>query len=100
VKHDGYRVLVIRENEDVRLLQAMAPTRASAILDRRDRAEKPAQHFVLYDEAVILGIDGIFFSSGFRTWRRIWPACQLLRVLRIWRPVLHQGAAPDGCAEL
>jgi bifunctional non-homologous end joining protein LigD len=60
VKHDGYRMLVIRENERVRLLSRNGsdwttryPSIAEAALKNRQR------HFVIDGEAVILGVDGI-----------------------------------------
>jgi len=59
VKHDGYRMLVIRENERVRLFSRNGtdwtkryPWIAEAALKNRQK------HFVV-DGAVILGIDGI-----------------------------------------
>src|SRR4051812_26758296 len=60
VKHDGYRMLVIRENERVRLLSRNGtdwtkryPWIAEAALKNRQK------HFVIDGEAVILGVDGI-----------------------------------------
>ena len=60
VKHDGYRMLVIRENDRVRLLSRNGsdwttryPWIAEAALKNRQK------HFVIDGEAVILGIDGI-----------------------------------------
>lgn len=60
VKHDGYRMLVIRENDRVRLLSRNGtdwtkryPWIAEAALKNRQK------HFVIDGEAVILGLDGI-----------------------------------------
>ncbi|RZN10334.1 DNA ligase [Bradyrhizobium genosp. SA-3] len=60
VKHDGYRMLVIRENERVRLLSRNGtdwtkryPWIAEAALKNRQK------RFVIDGEAVILGVDGI-----------------------------------------
>src|SRR3954447_17617457 len=60
VKHDGYRMLVIRENERVRLVSGNGtdwttryPWIAEAALKNRQK------HFVIDGEAVILGLDGI-----------------------------------------
>ncbi|WP_091966183.1 ATP-dependent DNA ligase [Bradyrhizobium shewense] len=60
VKHDGYRMLVIRENERVRLLSRNGtdwtkhyPWIAEAALKNRQR------RFVIDGEAVILGVDGV-----------------------------------------
>ncbi|WP_407114341.1 RNA ligase family protein [Bradyrhizobium sp. LMG 9283] len=60
VKHDGYRMLVIRESDRVRLLSRNGtdwikryPRIADAALKNRQK------HFVIDGEAVILGIDGI-----------------------------------------
>src|SRR3954469_22121007 len=60
IKHDGYRMLVIRENERVRLLSRNGtdwskryPWIVEAALKNRQK------HFVIDGEAVILGIDGI-----------------------------------------
>lgn len=60
VKHDGYRMLVIRENDRVRLLSRNGadwtksyPWIAEAALKNRQK------HFVIDGEAVILGVDGI-----------------------------------------
>jgi ATP-dependent DNA ligase len=59
VKHDGYRMLVIRENDRVRLLSRNGsdwtrryPWIAEAALKNRQR------HFVIDGEAAILGVDG------------------------------------------
>jgi hypothetical protein len=60
VKHDGYRMLVIRENERVRLFSKNGsdwtrryPWIAEAALENRQK------HFVIDGEAVVLGVDGI-----------------------------------------
>ena len=60
VKHDGYRMLVIQDDEGVRLLSRNGtnwtkryPSIAEAALKNRQK------HFVLVGEAVVLGIDGI-----------------------------------------
>ncbi|WP_407117025.1 DNA ligase [Bradyrhizobium sp. LMG 9283] len=60
MKHDGYRMLVIRENERVRLLSRNGtdwtkryPWIVEAALKNRQT------HFVIDGEAVILGVDGI-----------------------------------------
>jgi ATP-dependent DNA ligase len=60
VKHDGYRVRVIRENDRVRLLSRNCshwtrryPWIAEAALKNRQK------HFVIDGEAVVLGVDGI-----------------------------------------
>src|SRR3954447_5026440 len=60
VKHDGYRLLVIREDVRVRLLSRNGtewtrryPWIAEAALKNRQK------HFVVDGEAVILGVDGI-----------------------------------------
>ncbi|WP_337993365.1 MULTISPECIES: ATP-dependent DNA ligase [Bradyrhizobium] len=60
VKHDGYRMLVIRENERVRLFSRNGtdwtkryPWIAEAALKNREK------QFVIDGEAVILGVDGI-----------------------------------------
>ncbi|WP_346659355.1 hypothetical protein [Bradyrhizobium sp. 164] len=60
VKHDGYRMLVIRENERVRLFSRNGtdwtrryPWVAEAALKNRQK------HFVVDGEAVILGVDGV-----------------------------------------
>ncbi|MGL3107049.1 ATP-dependent DNA ligase [Bradyrhizobium sp. BR 1432] len=60
VKHDGYRMLVIREDKRVRLLSRNGsdwtkryPWIADAALKNRQK------HFVIDGEAVILGVDGI-----------------------------------------
>jgi bifunctional non-homologous end joining protein LigD len=60
VKHDGYRMLVIRENERVRLFSKNGsdwtrryPWIAEAALKNRQ------QHFVIDGEAVVRGVDGI-----------------------------------------
>jgi hypothetical protein len=60
VKHDGYRMLVIRGNDRVRLLTRngtdwtkRCPWIAEAALKNRQK------HFVVDGEAVILGLDGI-----------------------------------------
>jgi len=60
VKHDGHRMLVIRESDRVRLLYRNGtdwtkryPLIADAALKNRQK------HFVIDGEAVILGIDGI-----------------------------------------
>src|SRR5207248_7915574 len=60
VKHDGYRMLVIRENDRVHLLSRNGtdwtkryPWIAEAALKHRQ------QHFVIDGEAVVLGVDGI-----------------------------------------
>ncbi|MEZ2143212.1 DNA ligase [Bradyrhizobium sp. DN5] len=60
VKHDGYRILVIREDQRVRLLSRNGtdwtrryPWIAEAALKNRQ------EHFVIDGEAVILGVDGI-----------------------------------------
>jgi bifunctional non-homologous end joining protein LigD len=59
-EHDGYRMLVIRENDRVRLLSRNGtdwtkryPWIAEATLKNRQK------HFVIDGEAVILGLDGI-----------------------------------------
>nr|WP_311974218.1 hypothetical protein [Bradyrhizobium glycinis] len=64
VKHDGYRMLVIRENERVRLLSRNGtdwtkryPWIAEAALKNRQK------RFVIDGEAVILGADGISDST-------------------------------------
>ena len=60
MKHDGYRILVIRENDRVRLLSRKGsdwtkryPWIAEAALKNRQK------HFVIDGEAVVLGVDGI-----------------------------------------
>ncbi|WFU37345.1 RNA ligase family protein [Bradyrhizobium sp. CB82] len=60
VKHDGYRMLVIRERDRVRLLSRNGsdwtqryPWIAEAALKNRQK------HFVIDGEAVVLGVDGI-----------------------------------------
>ncbi|WFU37562.1 RNA ligase family protein [Bradyrhizobium sp. CB82] len=60
VKHDGYQMLVIREDKRVRLLSRNGsdwtqryPWIAEAALKNRQK------HFVIDGEAVILGVDGI-----------------------------------------
>jgi bifunctional non-homologous end joining protein LigD len=60
VKHDGYRMLVIRENDRVRLITkggydwtARYPWIAEAALKNRQK------HFVIDGEGVVLGVDGI-----------------------------------------
>ncbi len=60
VKHDGYRMLVIRENDGVRLLSRNGtdwsrryPWIAEAAPMNRQK------HFVIDGEAVILGVDGV-----------------------------------------
>jgi ATP-dependent DNA ligase len=60
VKHDGYRMLVIRENERVRLFSKNGtdwtmryPWIAGAALKNSQK------HFVIDGEAVVLGVDGI-----------------------------------------
>ncbi|WP_371259246.1 RNA ligase family protein [Bradyrhizobium sp. WSM1743] len=60
VKHDGYRMLVVREDKSVRLLSRNGsdwtrryPWIAEAALKNRQK------HFVIDGEAVILGVDGI-----------------------------------------
>ena len=65
VRHDGYRMLVIRENERVRLFSKNGsdwtrryPWIAEAALKNRQK------HFVIDGEAVVLGVDGI---SDFNT---------------------------------
>ncbi|WP_275194315.1 hypothetical protein [Bradyrhizobium sp. CSA207] len=59
MKHDGYRMLVIRENDRVRLLSRNGtdwtnryPWIAEAALKNRQK------HFVIDGEAVLLGVDG------------------------------------------
>jgi bifunctional non-homologous end joining protein LigD len=66
VKHDGYyRMLVIRENDRVRLLSRNGtdwtkryPWIAEAALKNRQK------HFVIDGEAVILGADGVSDFNG------------------------------------
>ncbi|MGY4289905.1 bifunctional non-homologous end joining protein LigD [Bradyrhizobium sp. LM2.7] len=60
VKHDGYRMLVIREDGSVRLLSRNGtdwtkryPWIAEAALKNRQK------HFVIDGEAVVLGVDGV-----------------------------------------
>ncbi|MBB4359848.1 ATP-dependent DNA ligase [Bradyrhizobium sp. CIR18] len=60
VKYDGYRMLVIRQNERVRLLSRNGtdwtkryPWIVQAALKNRER------HFVVDGEAVVLGVDGV-----------------------------------------
>ncbi|TGN89436.1 DNA ligase [Bradyrhizobium yuanmingense] len=60
VKYDGYRMLVIRQNERVRLLSRNGtdwtkrfPWIVQAALKNRE------QHFVVDGEAVVLGVDGV-----------------------------------------
>ena len=60
VKHDGYRMLVIRENERVRLLSRNGtdwsqcyPWITAAALKNR------CKRFVIDGEAVVLGVDGV-----------------------------------------
>ncbi|WP_246790120.1 hypothetical protein [Bradyrhizobium sp. CCBAU 51765] len=60
VKHDGYRTLIIRENERARLLSRSGTDRtkrypwiAQAALKNRQK------RFVIDGEAVILGVDGL-----------------------------------------
>lgn len=60
VKQDGYRMLVIRENERVRLFSRNGtdwtrryPWIAEAALKNREK------HFVIDGEAVVLGVDGV-----------------------------------------
>ncbi|WP_347710895.1 DNA ligase [Bradyrhizobium sp. CB1650] len=64
VKHDAYRMLVIRENERVRQLSRNAtdwtkryPWIAESALKNRQK------HFAIDGEAVILGVDGISIST-------------------------------------
>ena len=68
VKHDGYRMLVIRENERVRLLSRNGtdwskryPWIVEAALKNRQK------HFVIDGEAVILGIAWLS-SMAFSEW--------------------------------
>jgi bifunctional non-homologous end joining protein LigD len=65
VKHDGYRMLVIRETDRVRLLSRNGtdwtkryPWIAEAALKNRQK------HFVIDGEAVILGVDGVSDFNG------------------------------------
>lgn len=60
IKYDGYRMLVIRENDRVRLLSRNGtdwtkryPWIAEAALKNRQK------HFVIDGEAVVLGVDGV-----------------------------------------
>lgn len=60
MKHDGYRMLVIRENERVRLLSRNEtnwtrryPWIVEAALKNRDK------HFAIDGQAVILGVEGV-----------------------------------------
>ncbi|MCK1345464.1 DNA ligase [Bradyrhizobium sp. 193] len=60
IKHDGYRMLVIRENERVRLFSRNGtdwtrryPWIVEAALKNRQK------HFVIDGEAVVLGVDGV-----------------------------------------
>ncbi|MCK1305013.1 MULTISPECIES: RNA ligase family protein [unclassified Bradyrhizobium] len=60
VKHDGYRMLVIRENERVRLLSRNGTDWTKRYQWIAEAALKNRQkHFVVDGEAVILGVDGI-----------------------------------------
>ena len=59
VKHDGYRMLVIRENERVRLLSRNGSDWTKRYAWIAEAALKNRQkHFVIDGEAVILGVDG------------------------------------------
>jgi bifunctional non-homologous end joining protein LigD len=60
VKHDGYRMLVIRDNDRVRLLSrngSDSTLRYPWIAE--DALKNRQKHFVIDGEAVVLGVDGI-----------------------------------------
>ncbi|MCK1424588.1 MULTISPECIES: RNA ligase family protein [unclassified Bradyrhizobium] len=60
VKHDGYRMLVIREDKRVRLLSRNGTDWTKRYSWIAEAALKNRQkHFVIDGEAVILGVDGI-----------------------------------------
>lgn len=59
VKHDGYRMLVIRENERVRMFSRNGTDWAKRYPWIAEAALKNRQKHFVVDGAVILGIDGI-----------------------------------------
>ncbi|MEH2672396.1 hypothetical protein IF803_36890 [Bradyrhizobium sp. UFLA06-06] len=89
VKHDGHRMLVIRENERVRLLSRNGsdwtkryPWIAEAALRNRQK------RFVIDGEAVILGVDGISDFNALHSGQhdhKVQP-----RLLSVYRPTARE----------